>query len=544
MANINPLSTQIAQGQASSQAALSGGKTSVLAGGASGVNFWDFLLGNTQINIQGDTKTADGQTSDDQILTLTDQTALDADMMLGLPEEDMNALLESFEGSDGIVSLMELAALLKSQANEQDLKDLRVERVERRIDQLNKLVNHLTNGIPQTSQTDAAIEKLVSRLDQQIEKLEAKLQDMQSGKTLAEDSNIPLLIALGLTPAQMAKMTQRIEEVEEKLGRELTVDDLIAGVANIIPLPDNKDNLLAPAAANGEITADGTDLTNLPEDTDPSDELAAQLNGLIVGVGNNGSDLQTSDDLGAADGGSDKRVMRGIELLQKIMAAGAQQAGNGAQKTGDIVKSGFSALLNLAGVSGDVTLPAGWYQSFTDKLDFSSFDIQAGLPITSAAQAAHATTAIQQAGQTHPATQLVSAQLTKAAQDGVPKTMTIQMDPPELGRVDIRLEFGDKKSVKAHLIVEKAETYHMLQRDSAFLDRALQNAGLNTSSGDALSFELAQDGSAFDHNNSNNGNERGAANDGNANDETDIIQSTMTWQVDPESGHVRYNILA
>lgn len=84
----------------------------------------------------------------------------------------------------------------------------------------------------------------------------------------------------------------------------------------------------------------------------------------------------------------------------------------------------------------------------------------------------------------------------------------------------------------------------MLQRDSALLNQALQNAGLDTDgSGGGLDFELAADGGAFDRQNNENGN---SAPDPSGEDMEagDILETTMTWQVDPDSGHVHYNILA
>src|SRR5690554_2474532 len=98
------------------------------------------------------------------------------------------------------------------------------------------------------------------------------------------------------------------------------------------------------------------------------------------------------------------------------------------------------------------------------------FDIYTGLPFTQAAQAANALTTVPQAGATHPGTQMVAAQMTKMARDGTPRSMTIQMDPPELGRVDVKLHFSKDKGVKAVMVAEKPETLHLLQRDAAFLE--------------------------------------------------------------------------
>lgn len=68
----------------------------------------------------------------------------------------------------------------------------------------------------------------------------------------------------------------------------------------------------------------------------------------------------------------------------------------------------------------------------------------------------------------------------------------IRLDPPELGRIDVRLEIDGKGNTTAKLIVERAETLDMLQRDARGLEKALQNAGLKTDAG-GLQFSLQQD---------------------------------------------------
>ena len=69
----------------------------------------------------------------------------------------------------------------------------------------------------------------------------------------------------------------------------------------------------------------------------------------------------------------------------------------------------------------------------------------------------------------------------------------IRLDPPELGRVDVRLEIGDDGIVRAHMSADRPETLDLLQRDAKALERALQNLGLNRD-GEMLDFSLRQDG--------------------------------------------------
>ncbi len=60
------------------------------------------------------------------------------------------------------------------------------------------------------------------------------------------------------------------------------------------------------------------------------------------------------------------------------------------------------------------------------------------------------------------------------------------MDPPELGEVDIQLEFRDLR-LSAAVSAERSDTLELLQRDSRSLARALREAGLELADAD-LSF--------------------------------------------------------
>ncbi|HRQ60590.1 MAG TPA: flagellar hook-length control protein FliK, partial [Alphaproteobacteria bacterium] len=124
---------------------------------------------------------------------------------------------------------------------------------------------------------------------------------------------------------------------------------------------------------------------------------------------------------------------------------------------------------------------------------------------------------------------------------GENRTMTLQLDPPELGRVEIKMSFEKNSKIKAVLTAEKPETHAMLQRDAGILERALQDAGLDSENG--LSFELAKEGYTFgqdDH----QGHGGGTKNRADADPEEEIIQTTLQWAVDEQTGHMRYNIVA
>ena len=72
--------------------------------------------------------------------------------------------------------------------------------------------------------------------------------------------------------------------------------------------------------------------------------------------------------------------------------------------------------------------------------------------------------------------------------DGI-KHFDIRLDPPELGRVEVRLSIGDDGKTQASLLVDKPQTLELLQRDAPNLHRALSNAGLDLSN-NGLNFSL------------------------------------------------------
>jgi hypothetical protein len=99
---------------------------------------------------------------------------------------------------------------------------------------------------------------------------------------------------------------------------------------------------------------------------------------------------------------------------------------------------------------------------------------------------------------THPATQLVAMMIEKAAtgSDKAKQELSVQLDPPELGRMQIHLSMEKGETMKVHLIAEKQETLTLLQRDSHILKSALDNAGIQTD-GSSLSFDLSSNNQSF-----------------------------------------------
>lgn len=93
-----------------------------------------------------------------------------------------------------------------------------------------------------------------------------------------------------------------------------------------------------------------------------------------------------------------------------------------------------------------------------------------------------------QARSLSPAILSAAAGIARGAAQG-DKNFTIRLDPPELGRVDVRLKIGDDGIARAHLIVERSETLDLFLRDQRSLERSLEQAGVKTDS-NSLQFSL------------------------------------------------------
>jgi flagellar hook-length control protein FliK len=70
--------------------------------------------------------------------------------------------------------------------------------------------------------------------------------------------------------------------------------------------------------------------------------------------------------------------------------------------------------------------------------------------------------------------------------------LTVVLDPPELGSLEVSLTTRPGHEPRAIILVERVETLDLLQRDLPTLERALANAGVSTGSG-GLQLELRQE---------------------------------------------------
>jgi flagellar hook-length control protein FliK len=120
-------------------------------------------------------------------------------------------------------------------------------------------------------------------------------------------------------------------------------------------------------------------------------------------------------------------------------------------------------------------------------------------------------------------TQTIALQIHRNAQTQV-DTFRMQLHPTDLGQLEVRLKFSKDGTMKAHLVADKPETLALLQKDSAQLQKMLEQSGLQLD-GNALSFDLRQQRDQGTQSAYNNNGSRAAA--GNADDDIALAASVQ-----------------
>ena len=82
----------------------------------------------------------------------------------------------------------------------------------------------------------------------------------------------------------------------------------------------------------------------------------------------------------------------------------------------------------------------------------------------------------------------VAIEITSQVQSGK-NHFEIRLDPPELGRIEVRLDVDRDGHTTARMIADRSDTLDLMRRDASGLERALQDAGLKTSD-NGLQFSL------------------------------------------------------
>ncbi|MBI1327371.1 MAG: hypothetical protein GC136_06970 [Alphaproteobacteria bacterium] len=161
----------------------------------------------------------------------------------------------------------------------------------------------------------------------------------------------------------------------------------------------------------------------------------------------------------------------------------------------------------------------------------------AASPVTTALNNAHAM----------PVTTQMAAAIHQLAQSDVKtntngeKSITVQLDPPDLGRIHVQLRQDASEKLHVHLIAERPETLALLQRDAQFLEMALGKHGLSANAGN-LEFSLGNNGSLF-HGGSDDGRNQRSAHKTASVEAGLAVESRPDVYIDPITGLPRYDLL-
>lgn len=413
------------------------------------------------------------------------------------------------------------------------------------MQQLRDYLDTLLNGVP------------LEQRPQIVEIKPAEFKQILAALKAEVDAGNPALIATGLTPEKLSTLMTQFETAEKNGTLQSMI--MVKIVSPEASAQDKPVPLLLPRAliAIQEQAQTGHDVAM---NDNEAEIIATSLNRLVVGGESTKPSGAVLQAVSTMPGGVRATGVANIEIQsQEITSGGKDDAefansakGDGknipgsAEKTADKIKNAISAGLSavMHNAPGSIATAGN---SFDDSLD--NVDMTTGLSLAARPLGATATamtgvsTSAPNATYPHPATQAVAASISKNAAATENKAFTIKLDPPELGRVEVKMAIDKHNAVKAHLIIEKPETFMMLQRDAQILERSLQGMGMDTGDG-GISFELAQDN--MFQNEGERGGERYQPGKSAGTIETidEVIETTMTWHVDPETGRQRYNILA
>jgi flagellar hook-length control protein FliK len=122
-----------------------------------------------------------------------------------------------------------------------------------------------------------------------------------------------------------------------------------------------------------------------------------------------------------------------------------------------------------------------------------------------------------------PVTEQVKVAIQQANKEGV-EQITIQLDPVDLGRVEVSMRTNREGITHISFMVDKADTFDGLSRDARFLERSLQEAGIKSDTG-SMQFNLRQQPQPQLHSDLG-GNRQQRANAENSDDDTAVSAIT------------------
>ncbi len=309
-------------------------------------------------------------------------------------------------------------------------------------------------------------------------------------------------ISAAVTALVDSKLKTLLQDPKEEGGEEETlcsaVQTLVGdSLGNVKKVIEEALKVKAGVRAEGEqlsaspdktlLTASGKDEALLAQATKGAAQ-AEEETGLVLGkTGEKVSTLAFTRDLGAEGARETKSAgFEDVLLPRKSHGEGAPQSQSAAAVLAAAVQAqtatvSTAASTASAGVQAISVGEAGSTNLLGEGLRSSgSYDFAAQL---SAARTAKGGTA----GLQNPAEQ-IAVQINKMAKDGK-EEMTINLRPPELGKVQVKLAFSSDGRVQVMVTADNQNALDLLAKDQSSLHKALQDAGLQTDSS-SLEFSL------------------------------------------------------
>lgn len=253
-------------------------------------------------------------------------------------------------------------------------------------------------------------------------------------------------------------------------------------------------NLAAPAAKSAKGATEGPRSAFSQAEAALADLLADIGGGSIVSApAGSGSGTGTGGQTGG--GRLDGAAWSLMQQAPGVSTGGTTQA----MSFAGLLQAGLSAMAEQGGVDDAAAMPAAAAGVEATAAPTGALPLAAGIMQGIDGPDMPHAAAQAQAGRPAlplPVADQVAAHLGKAIKDEV-KAINVQLNPEELGRVDIRLEFGADGKVSAHVTADNPQALDLLQRDQRALERSLTDAGLKTDNS-SLSFSLRGDGAGND----------------------------------------------
>ena len=262
--------------------------------------------------------------------------------------------------------------------------------------------------------------------------------------------------------------------------------------ANSTPPASSVKSAQAPIAAGKPVTTDADVESQIPQSTDSKSRASAT--GIEHAAPHSAAARATLTNPGSAHRDSDEAFKNNSfkndaaksNPAQTDIAAASEIQKNDAPKSDDVkVQPDIQNLVNSA---KSAPLPAA---AAIDAVNAIAAPQALASPVATAAAPAH----VQVSVQPPPDLPALAVQIAAKSQSGA-KQFDIRLDPPELGRVEVRLSIDATGKASAHLSADQPQTLSLLQKDAPILTRALRDAGLDVSQ-NGLNFSLRQQGENF-----------------------------------------------